>query len=155
MDALPFSDTNWLEQVTIVGKVCVGTAIGAAIGWERESRDRPAGLRTHALLAAAATLLVSLGDVFIAYFQVESGPGALRVDPLRIIEAIITAVAFIGTGTIFRHANENVVEGLTTATSLLLVTALSIAVALEQLVVAVALAIVGLVVLRLLDRLTC
>jgi putative Mg2+ transporter-C (MgtC) family protein len=141
-------DFNWAEQLEVVVKVVVATGLGCAIGAERELSNKPAGLRTHALLAAAAALLVGLSDPLVARIAAASSDELLRADPIRVIEAIVTGVAFLGAGTIFRHRGEDIVEGLTTAASLLLVAALAIAVAIGQLLLALIVTIVSLALLR-------
>ncbi|MEJ2115642.1 MAG: MgtC/SapB family protein, partial [Gammaproteobacteria bacterium] len=82
-------------------------------------------------------------------FNSELVGNILRVDPIRIVEAIVTGVAFLGVGTIFRHRNEDIIEGLTTAASLLFVAAIAIAVALKQLLLAIIITLLILVILRL------
>jgi putative Mg2+ transporter-C (MgtC) family protein len=64
----------------------------------------------------------------VSHFAEETIAATLRVDPLRIVEAIVTGVAFLGAGTIFRHPHDRIIEGLTTGASLLLVAAIGIAV---------------------------
>ncbi len=141
-------DYNWEQQLQIVVSVAIATVLGGLIGAERELADRPAGLRTHAILAAAACLLVRLGDILVAHFVADAPPGVLRADPIRIVEAVVTGTAFLGAGTIFRHRGDDHVEGLTTAASLLLVAAIGISVALLQIVLAVSITVLSLVLLR-------
>lgn len=141
-------DDNWLAQLEIAAKVVIAGLLGATVGFERELANRPAGLRTHAILASAAALLVGLGDLLVARFAEETLPQVLRADPLRIVEAIVTGVAFLGAGTIFRHPEERVIEGLTTGASLLLVAAVGVAVGLGQLLLALIVTAVSLVLLH-------
>ena len=145
-------ETNWLAQVEIAIKVLIAGTFGGIVGLERELANRPAGLRTHALLASAAALLVGLGDLLVDRFAEATMPEVLRADPLRIIEAIVTGVAFLGAGTIFRHRESRIIEGLTTGASLLLVSAIGIAVGLGQLLLAALVTVVSLVLLRLVGR---
>jgi putative Mg2+ transporter-C (MgtC) family protein len=144
-------DTNWLGQLEVAAMVVVAGLLGGIVGFERELAHRPAGLRTHAILAAAAALLVGTVDLLIAHFADQTSPVILRADPIRAIEAIVTGVAFLGAGTIFRRrsGNENSVEGLTTAASMLLVAAIGIAVALRQILLAVLVTIITLMLLRI------
>jgi putative Mg2+ transporter-C (MgtC) family protein len=76
------------------------------------------------------------------------GNQLLRSDPIRIIEAVITGVSFLGAGTIIRQRSDPQVEGLTTAASILLAAALGICVALSQLALGVGVTILVLVTLR-------
>jgi putative Mg2+ transporter-C (MgtC) family protein len=124
--------------------------LGALLGLDRELAHKPAGLRTHMLVSGAAALLVGLGDILVGHFDVELGHTLIRVDPLRIIEAVITGVSFLGAGTIIRHGSSQQVEGLTTAASLLFVAGVGITVALSQLVLAVGITILALLTLRVL-----
>ena len=140
---------NQLElsaDIAIFLRILVAMALGGLIGFERELIEKPAGLRTHVLVAGAAALLVTLGDVIVSQFSTVEAPGVIRSDPLRIFEAIIVGVSFLGTGTIWRSETKKRVEGLTTAASLLFTAALGIAVALDKIVLAVALTLLVLVI---------
>ena len=110
---------DWRSQLEIIAEVGLAMLLGGLIGFERESADKPAGFRTHMLVAGAATLLVGLGDALLTSFDVETGTQIVS-DPIRIVEAIITGVSFLGAGTIFRSERGETVRGLTTAASLLL-----------------------------------
>ena len=140
-------DSNWFGQLEMLISVSIATVLGGIVGLEREFAHKPAGVRTHALWAAAACLLVVLTDAIIAHFATESAPSLLRADPVRIIEAIVTGTAFLGAGTIFRHGTEKV-EGLTTAASLLLVAGIGVAVGLKQVLLAVLVTALALLLLR-------
>jgi len=135
-------------QIQILGRVALAMGLGAAVGLEREVKDKPAGLRTHMLVAGAAAFLVALSDVAIQRFNVDLGTGLVRSDPIRVIEAVITGISFLGAGTILRHKGSDHVEGLTTAASLLFVAALGICVALSQVLLAIGVTILVLVTLR-------
>ncbi len=100
------------------------------------------------LVAGAAALLVALGDVLVRHFDVEMSNNVLRSDPIRIIEAVVTGVAFLGAGTIIRGGASDSVKGLTTAASLLFVAAIGICVALAQFVTAVGATLLVLITLR-------
>lgn len=135
-------------QLQILARVAVAMLLGGLVGIEREYANKPAGFRTHMLVAGAAALLVGLADVLVERFSAETYGDILRTDPLRIVEAVITGVSFLGAGTIFRRSRDNVIKGLTTAASLLLVSAIGMAAALEQFVLAISVALLSLVVLR-------
>jgi putative Mg2+ transporter-C (MgtC) family protein len=135
-------------QIRILGSVALAMVLGAVIGLERETKDKPAGLRTHMLVAGAAAFLVALSDVAIQRFNVDLGTGLVRSDPIRIIEAVITGISFLGAGTILRHKGSDHVEGLTTAASLLFVAALGVCVALSQVLLAIGVTALVLITLR-------
>lgn len=117
------------SQLELLGLVVLSMILGAAVGYERESASKPAGLRTHMLVAGAATLLTGLSALLVTEFT--NLPGESRADPVRVVEAVVTGVTFLGAGTIMRFRGEQEVEGLTTAASLLFVAAIGISVALR------------------------
>ena len=135
-------------EFEILAYVAVAMLLGAIIGLEREFKDKPAGLRTHMLVAGAAALLVSLGDVVTSQFQLELGGQVVQADPIRIMEAVITGVSFLGAGTIIRSRAGGQVEGLTTAATLLVAAAVGVCVALSQTLLAVGITILVLITLR-------
>lgn len=136
-------------QLTVIGHVALAMFLGGLIGLEREFSDKPAGFRTHILVAGAAALLVGLADALVTQFSADVYREGLRTDPIRIVEAIVTGIAFLGAGTIIRRAGDTgAVEGLTTAASILLVASIGIAVALDQLIVALGVTVITLLVLR-------
>src|SRR5690606_3078168 len=145
---------NWAAQLETVLATGVAMILGGLVGVERELKDRPAGFRTHMLVAGAAALLVGIGRLTLddpSLFDIDSS--ALRIDPLRLVEAVIAGVAFIGAGTIFGSRGH--VAGITTAASLLMVAVIGIATGFHYYVVAIAataLTLVVLAVLALLDR---
>jgi putative Mg2+ transporter-C (MgtC) family protein len=139
---------NWIAQFEVIGEVALAMFLGGLIGFERETANKPAGFRTHMLVSGAAALLVGLGDALLHRFNVTADVNLVS-DPIRIVEAIITGVSFLGAGTIFRGKGEQV-EGLTTAASLLLSSAVGISVALRQFILAIGITVLALLVLRVL-----
>ena len=135
-------------QFQILTHVALAMLLGAAIGLEREIEDKPAGLRTHMLVAGAAALFVALSDVMIKHFNVVLGGELVRSDPIRIIQAVITGVSFLGAGTIIRRSSTRQVEGLTTAASILFAAAVGVCAALSQLVLAGGVTALVLITLR-------
>lgn len=119
-------------QLQILAHVGLAMLLGAAIGLERETKDKRAGLRTHMLVAGAAALFVALSDVVVRHFSTGLGGQLLRADPVRVIEAVVTGVSFLGAGTIIRRSAKREVEGLTTAASILFSAAMGVCVALSQ-----------------------
>lgn len=141
---------SWQLQLQLVGTMVLAMALGGAIGYERELKNRPAGFRTHMLVAGAAALLVGLVDLLAHRYSAEVYSNLVRIDPIRLIEAMVAAVGFLGAGTIFRGGNGSVITGITTAASLLMVAVIGIAVGVHSYVLAVGATAVTLLVLRLL-----
>jgi putative Mg2+ transporter-C (MgtC) family protein len=136
--------TVMIVELQILGVVIFAAFLGGITGIERELADKPAGLRTHMVVAATAALLISLANVIVP--NLELNTDVVRTDPIRMIEAIVTGITFLGAGTIIRERSG--IEGLTTAASLLFVAALGITAALSQYLLAVVLAILNLIILR-------
>jgi putative Mg2+ transporter-C (MgtC) family protein len=115
-------------QLTILGEIILAAVLGGLIGFERELANKPAGLRTHMLVAASVCLLVALGNAIITGFEL---PSNTVTDPVRIIEAVIVGISFLGAGTILKREEKTSVEGLTTAASVLAVATIGIGTALN------------------------
>ena len=107
---------GWPE---VLLRLFVAALLGAAIGFERELREREAGLRTHLLVCVGSALFTLVS----AYGFSDWG---IRVDPTRIAAQIVTGIGFLGAGAIIRQGLS--VRGLTTAATLWLVAAIGMAV---------------------------
>jgi putative Mg2+ transporter-C (MgtC) family protein len=136
-------------QWAMLGEIALAMLLGAVIGLDREVSGKPAGLRTHMLVAGAAALLVALGFTLMEAATHQTPDEVIAADPIRIVQAIIIGIGFIGGGTIFRRADGGEVHGLTTAASLLVSSGLGVAVALRQFTLAVGTAVLTAAVLRL------
>ena len=111
----------------VVLRLVLASLLCGAIGFERETRDQPAGFRTHILLglgAALFTLVSAYG--FEPFTRAALGGGGLQFDPTRIAAQIIAGVGFLGAGAIIRQGGD--VRGLTTAASLWAASAIGMAV---------------------------
>jgi len=141
---------NAAWELKVAMEVAFAMVLSGLIGAEREAAHKPAGVRTHMLVAGAATLLVGLGHALVDEFTHHADTGTLRLqtDPVRIVEAIVTGVSFLGAGTIIRRARHDTVEGLTTAASLLLCAAIGIAIGVERFILATAVTVLAFLVLR-------
>ena len=129
-------------------RLAVAAAIGGAIGFERETLDKSAGLRTHMLVCMGAALFM-VGSILLVY-EFNEGPDVSRVDPTRIASTIVTGVGFLGGGIIFK--NESRVHGLTTAAGLWVAAAIGMAVGAGFYITAVGGGVLTLVILVLLRR---
>jgi putative Mg2+ transporter-C (MgtC) family protein len=149
-------DLTWLDraQFQILFEVIIAMILGGAIGFEREIASRPAGLRTHMLVAGAACLFVALGDHMVRNFDTTLGSGLVQSDPIRIIQAVLIGISFLGAGTIVRRQEEGI-EGLTTAASILVAAGIGVASALDLWIISVGITVLTLLILggvRILER---
>lgn len=105
----------------IIFKLTLACILGGMIGLERESLNRPAGLRTYTLVCvgSALAMLVSL-DMYYSFSQ------TVNADPGRIAAQVISGIGFLGAGTIMREGAT--VRGLTTAAGLWVVACIGLAV---------------------------
>ena len=120
-DILHVPDGAQVARVVI--RVIAAALLGALLGWERERAGKPAGLRTH--------MLVALGAALFVLFPAEAGMAI--GDLSRVIQGVATGIGFIGAGTILKRAESEQVEGLTTAASIWLTGAIGMAVGAGQL----------------------
>ncbi|MDX1614836.1 MAG: MgtC/SapB family protein [Candidatus Promineifilaceae bacterium] len=136
------------QELELLMNIALAVIIGGLVGLDRELQGKPAGLRTHMLVAGASALFAGLGTGLIGHFADDTQ--LIRADPIRITEAILTGISFLGAGTIIRMRGEPEVEGLTTAASQLFVAGLGIAVAINSYVLAAGGTILVVIVLRVL-----
>ncbi|MDV3468537.1 MgtC/SapB family protein [Stenotrophomonas sp. C3(2023)] len=139
-------------DVSILLRVAAAMLFGAVLGIEREMGKHAAGLRTHMLIAGAAALIVGLGDSVAEHFQQERYRDLMQVDPVRLIEAVVACVGFVAAGTILRGSRDGEVSGLTTASSLIMASAIGIAVGIGKYVLAFGVCLLCVMVLTLMRR---
>ena len=137
----------------VLAEIALSMALGAVIGYEREAARKPAGLRTHMIVAGAAALLVGLGFTLMERAALAVDAATIAADPTRIVQAIIIGIGFIGAGTISKGDAPGEVHGLTTAASLLLSSGVGVAVALHEFVIAAGTTVLAVAALRLVYRL--
>jgi putative Mg2+ transporter-C (MgtC) family protein len=127
---------NALIEYQLLGKVVIAAFLGGVVGMEREFAEKPAGLRTHMLAGGVSALLVVLANQMVSSFEQQN---LIATDPIRILQAIVVGISFLGAGTILKYNREGArnVEGLATSASLLSVSAIGIAVALDVLILAI------------------
>src|SRR3990170_348721 len=98
---------EFTTELTLIGRMALGTFLGYVIGFEREYRGKPAGERTFGLLAFGSAAVTGVGVLFF--------PASAE----KVIAGVITGVGFLGAGLIFRErqGGQGQVLGLTTAAS--------------------------------------
>lgn len=137
-----------VSQIESLGLIALAIVLGGVVGVERELAQKPAGLRTHMLVAAAAAMMMLLGDAVIDSFRQLNSEESINADPIRIIQAVVVGISFLGAGTIAREKCDEI-EGLTTAASILLTAAIGIAVAVRLVWLAIGVVILAVLVLAL------
>jgi len=133
-----------LSVPAVLAKLVIAVILGGAVGWERETLDRPAGFRTHVLVCVGSAVYMMVSEAMSASYP--------HADPGRIAAQVASGMGFLGAGTILRHGS--VVRGLTTAASLWTVAAIGLCIGHggDTLMVAVLAAVIVLLTLTLLGR---
>ncbi len=136
--------TTDAPRLTLISvRLLTAMVIGTAIGLQRELTHKPAGLRTH--------MLVALGTALFVIGARESG---MQSDALsHIVQGLATGIGFLGGGAILKLTDEKEIHGLTTAAGIWMTAAASAAAGLGQVAVALIGTFIGLVVLIFVRRL--
>jgi len=108
----------------VVVRLLVATALGAAVGGERELSGQPAGLRTHIAVCVGAALFGVISTLGFTEFQ-NIHTSTYRADVTRVASQVVVGVGFLGAGMILKHRGE--VANLTTAASIWTVAAIGLA----------------------------
>jgi putative Mg2+ transporter-C (MgtC) family protein len=118
--AAGFPDAESMIRLTV--RLIVAMIFGAVIGIQRERAGKPAGLRTHMMVALGA-----------AVFIMASGEFGMNADSIsRVIQGLVTGIGFLGAGAILKLHDKRAVEGLTTAAGIWMTAALGVAVGLGR-----------------------
>jgi len=145
-----FSHPTYTSFPVVAARLFLAAIFGAVIGFEREWRNRPAGLRTHILICvAAATFAILTVEIVHAPMFHEPMLGEdVKVDPIRIVEAVTAGVAFLAAGVVIFTRGQ--VHGLTTGAGMWLAGAIGVASGLGLWQIALFVTLLALVVLALL-----
>jgi len=111
---------NMPSVMEVATRLVAATLIGSGVGLDRELRHKPAGLKTHALVALGAALIIVVSASLTDLLHPDSAVMS------RVIQGIIAGVGFLGGGAILK-SSEEMVTGVTTAASIWLVASLGIA----------------------------
>ena len=121
------------SDVEIIFRLMLAIGLGALIGFERELKHRPAGLRTH--------MLVSLGATIFAVSSI-----SFDIEPARVAAGIVAGIGFLGAGTIIAHKGH--VKGITSAATLWVVAGIGLAAGIGEYYIAIISAIAVFLILR-------
>ena len=107
-------DQSELPFLDLLIRLSIATGLGFLLGLERELRGKPAGLRSHMLVAMGAAAFVMVGMQIL--FATATGDPSARIDPTRIVEGVIGGIGFLGAGSIIQARGN--VQGITTGASI-------------------------------------
>jgi len=139
-----FSDIPDAADATrILVRLGMAVFLGGLIGYERERRGKPAGLRTH--------MLVSLGAALFVVSPLQDG---MQIGDLsRVLQGVIAGIGFLGAGAIIKLSDAHRIKGLTTAATIWLAAAIGVAAGMGNEVTALASTVLALAILAILGAL--
>ena len=141
-----FTSASLLDSLQYLARVALAAVLAGVIGYEREHVQRNAGMRTHILVAIGAALVMCCGEFLVTKYS-----GIMNLDPARLGAQVISGIGFLCAGTIIKEGIS--VRGLTTASSLWCVSCIGLAAGAGAYVLAVGVAVLALIVLRVLRSL--
>ena len=128
------------DQALILAYTVLAAFFGSLIGLERRKAEKPMGTRTHALVAAAGSLVVALGAAVNAAHELG--------DPTRALHAVMTGIGFLGAGAIYGGGSLPT-AGLTTAATVFVTASIGVATGLGAPLAAFGVTLLTLATLRL------
>lgn len=130
------------QLIHVLTRLLASVVLGATIGYQREIKGKPAGIKTH--------ILASLGTATVVVACLNAG---FESDALsRVIQGIVTGIGFLGAGAILKLDDKRDIQGLTTAASIWAAATIGVAVGLGVLGVAIMGTVVTLLVLVILGE---
>jgi putative Mg2+ transporter-C (MgtC) family protein len=135
-----------MNDTSVLVPLLVALLAGALIGMERTVHGRPAGFRTHALVCIASSLLMLVTTHQLALMH-NVPLEAIRIDPTRMAQGIMTGIGFLGAGVVIREGLT--IRGLTTAASIWMTAAIGILIGMAFYTPAVLATVMTLLVLSL------
>jgi putative Mg2+ transporter-C (MgtC) family protein len=101
-------------QLELALRLLLAAVLGAAIGFEREIHQHPAGMRTHLLVCVGAAIFTELS--IFGFGPPPGADGSAPIDPSRVAAQVVSGIGFLGAGAILKYGTS--IRGLTTAASL-------------------------------------
>ena len=141
--AAEFAIPDVATLTVVTTRLLTAIVLGGALGLERESKGRAAGLKTHILVSVGSALFV------LAPLQM----GISGADVTRVMQGIVSGIGFLGAGAILKQDREERVQGLTTAAGIWMTAAIGMAAGMGMQMVALATTVAALAVVSALPRL--
>ncbi len=127
-----------ITLLQIIFRLVLSVVLSGLIGFEREARHRPAGLRTIILIGLGTTMVMIVSLSFVS-------------DPSRLVAGILTPIGLLGTGVIIHGRDKNETQGITTAATIFMVAGIGLAVGIGLYIPAIFTALLTLIILYALD----
>ena len=121
-DILTWMDAD-IPHYEVYIRIVVSALLGFLIGWDREAKSKPAGLKTYMYVCVASALITIVSIYSVGKFS--TGEGTM-MDPMRLAAQIVSGLGFLGAGVILKDGLQ--VKGLTSAAMILYVGGIGIGV---------------------------
>lgn len=146
--------TDLIYGISDLGPVTwngVGTSLfcGAILGWERQLRKKPIGIRTSMLVTLGTYLFVAVSIHTSQNLEIHSGSASLVTDPSRIIGQIVSGIGFLGAGVMFTKKGS--VNGVTSAATIWLLAAVGVCIGVGAVETAIKISTLGAIILIVVD----
>ncbi len=135
-----------MNYIEITVKLLIIMVLSALIGFDREMRHKPAGIKTHILVGMGSAVFM-----MVSIYMYQAFAGKVQVDPGRIAAQVVTGIGFLGAGTIIQ--SQGSVLGLTTAASLWTVSGIGLAVGCGMYYLAIISTVIVMIVFLVTNRL--
>lgn len=136
-----FGDIGDFSHATrIAARLVTAALLGGILGVEREFRGKPAGMRTHMLVAVGAAV----------FLMVPEHRGVEKADLTRVIQGVVAGIGFLGAGAIIKAHEGQEIHGLTTAAGIFSTAAIGVACGMGTLATATLCTLIAWVILCLL-----
>jgi putative Mg2+ transporter-C (MgtC) family protein len=133
------------EDFGYLVRLTIALVLTGLLGWERNRSGKSAGVRTHMIVGMGACFFMILPEAIISHYR--SFGSGVQFDPLRVIQAVVAGISFVGAGTIFVSDDKDHVKGLTTAASIWTCTAIGMCVGVGRVALAAGATLLLLIVL--------
>src|SRR5699024_1358568 len=115
---------DFLSNYELYFKIILSSIIGFFIGWDRTSKNKPAGLKTYMYVAVSTTLITVVSIESVTKFS--DLHSSVRMDLMRLAAQIVSGLGFLGAGVILKDGLK--VKGLTSAAMVFFVGGIGIAI---------------------------
>lgn len=129
-------------------RLAVAAGLALFVGLERELRGKPAGLRSHMLVALGSAAFIIMG--FDILHGISDSDSIAKLDPTRVIQGVIGGIGFLGAGSIIRSGGE--IQGITTGASIWLAGAIGVAAGIHNFPLAAMITVLALIITSALGR---
>lgn len=114
LGGITFDVLDWNEDVlSWIVRILIAALCGFVVGFERKSRSKEAGIRTHAIVCMASALMIIVSKYSFSDLGGGADVSARGADPARIAAQVVSGIGFLGAGIIF--VRRDILHGLTTA----------------------------------------